>query len=96
MAFPEALEALDEVDSAVLEGADVALSQVMLPHPVFTDEEAKAQTEKLKATEWAQPALGAAELATLAVMDELGHFPMSEHPEGFAPFFADALARMPK
>lgn len=34
--------------------------------------------------------------ATLAVMDELGHFPMSEHPEGFAPFFADALARMPK
>lgn len=33
--------------------------------------------------------------ATLAVMDELGHFPMSEHPEGFRPFFIDALARMP-
>lgn len=33
--------------------------------------------------------------ATLAVMDELGHFPMSEHPEGFRPFFLDALARMP-
>jgi pimeloyl-ACP methyl ester carboxylesterase len=33
--------------------------------------------------------------ATLAVMDELGHFPMSEHPEGFRPFFVDALARMP-
>ncbi|MDJ1009245.1 MAG: alpha/beta hydrolase [Paracoccaceae bacterium] len=32
--------------------------------------------------------------ATLAVMDELGHFPMSEHPEGFQPFFVDALARM--
>jgi pimeloyl-ACP methyl ester carboxylesterase len=32
--------------------------------------------------------------ATLAVMDELGHFPMSEHPEGFRPFFLDALARM--
>ncbi|WP_421849604.1 alpha/beta fold hydrolase [Oricola sp.] len=32
--------------------------------------------------------------ATLAVMDELGHFPMSEHPEGFRPFFVDALARM--
>ena len=28
-------------------------------------------------------------------MDELGHFPMSEHPEGFRPFFVDALARMP-
>jgi len=34
--------------------------------------------------------------ATLAVMDELGHFPMSEHPEGFRPFFVDALARMPR
>lgn len=32
--------------------------------------------------------------ATLAVMDELGHFPMSEHPEGFRPFFLEALAKM--
>jgi len=32
--------------------------------------------------------------ATLAVMDELGHFPMSEHPAGFRPYFVDALARM--
>lgn len=33
--------------------------------------------------------------ATIAVMDELGHFPMSEHPVGFHPFFVDALKRMP-
>jgi pimeloyl-ACP methyl ester carboxylesterase len=33
--------------------------------------------------------------ATIAVMEELGHFPMSEHPAGFRPFFLDALARMP-
>ncbi|WP_353475811.1 alpha/beta hydrolase (plasmid) [Salipiger sp. H15] len=32
--------------------------------------------------------------ATLAVMDELGHFPMSEHPEGFRPFFLEGLRRM--
>jgi pimeloyl-ACP methyl ester carboxylesterase len=32
--------------------------------------------------------------ATITVMDELGHFPMSEHPQGFRPFFADALNRM--
>ena len=32
--------------------------------------------------------------ATIAVMDELGHFPMSEHPAGFRPFFIDALTRM--
>lgn len=32
--------------------------------------------------------------ATVTVMDELGHFPMSEHPEGFRPYFVDALERM--
>ncbi len=32
--------------------------------------------------------------ATVTVMDELGHFPMSEHPEGFRPFFIDALQKM--
>lgn len=32
--------------------------------------------------------------ATLSVMDELGHFPMSEHPVGFKPFFMDALEKM--
>ena len=32
--------------------------------------------------------------ATLTVMEELGHFPMSEHPDGFRPHFIDALRRM--
>ncbi|QKD01953.1 alpha/beta fold hydrolase [Mesorhizobium loti] len=34
--------------------------------------------------------------ATISVMDMLGHFPMSEHPDGFRPFFLDALDRMPR
>ena len=33
--------------------------------------------------------------ATIAIMKELGHFPMSENPKAFRPYFADALARMP-
>lgn len=32
--------------------------------------------------------------ATLDVMPEIGHFPMSEHPERFRPHFLEALARM--
>ncbi|WP_370314000.1 alpha/beta fold hydrolase [Sagittula sp.] len=32
--------------------------------------------------------------ATLSVMEEVGHFPMSEHPDGFRPFFVDGLARV--
>jgi pimeloyl-ACP methyl ester carboxylesterase len=31
--------------------------------------------------------------ATLAIMENLGHFPMSENPEAFKPYFRDALAR---
>ena len=34
--------------------------------------------------------------ATIAIMSELGHFPMSEHPQAFRPYFVDALARMPE
>ncbi|GAA4219479.1 pimeloyl-ACP methyl ester carboxylesterase [Sagittula marina] len=34
--------------------------------------------------------------ATLSIMEEVGHFPMSEHPDGFRPFFVDGLARMPQ
>jgi len=32
--------------------------------------------------------------ATLDIMGELGHFPMSENPEAFKPHFRDALVRM--
>jgi pimeloyl-ACP methyl ester carboxylesterase len=32
--------------------------------------------------------------ATLAVMENLGHFPMSENPKAFRPYFAEALERM--
>lgn len=32
--------------------------------------------------------------ATLTIMEELGHFPMSEAPAAFVPYFSDALERM--
>lgn len=32
--------------------------------------------------------------ATLDVMPEIGHFPMSEHPQGFRPHFVEALTKM--
>lgn len=34
--------------------------------------------------------------ATIAIMEGVGHFPMSENPRAFRPYFADALARMPR
>ena len=32
--------------------------------------------------------------STLTIMTDLGHFPMSEHPEAFRPYFIDALKRV--
>lgn len=32
--------------------------------------------------------------ATLAIMKDLGHFPMSEHPVAFKPYFMEALSKM--
>lgn len=42
----------------------------------------------------AQRTAEAIEGATLTVMENLGHFPMSEHPVAFRPYFVDALSRM--
>ena len=48
------------------------LSRVTFPISVFSDEEREAQQAKLRATEWAQPALGVASAATLAVLRQAG------------------------
>ncbi|MGF1465375.1 MAG: SDR family NAD(P)-dependent oxidoreductase [Sandaracinaceae bacterium] len=48
------------------------LHRVVFPPPAFTDATREAQAQRLTATEWAQPALAAASLATLAVLRALG------------------------
>lgn len=53
------------------------LHEVNFPIPVFDDEARAAQQQRLTATEWAQPALGAASLATLALLRATGIRPAS-------------------
>ena len=48
------------------------LDHVVFPRPAFSDEERAEQQNTLRATQWAQPALGAASLATLAVLRSVG------------------------
>ena len=52
--------------------AGIRLHEVVFPHPVFSEEERRAQEQRLTATEWAQPAIGAASLATLALLRAVG------------------------
>ena len=48
------------------------LDEVVFPRPVFSDEARAAQEAKLRATQWAQPAIGAVSASQLALLETLG------------------------
>jgi acyl transferase domain-containing protein/NAD(P)-dependent dehydrogenase (short-subunit alcohol dehydrogenase family)/acyl carrier protein len=77
--FPEMMEVLAMADRvfATEHPGDKSqrLSDFIYPHPAFTDEARRQQEESLKATEVAQPALGAAGLGALSVMARFGVIP---------------------
>jgi polyketide-type polyunsaturated fatty acid synthase PfaA len=51
---------------------EALLHEVVFPKPVFSDEERAVQSQRLTATEWAQPALGATSISYLALLQKLG------------------------
>ena len=53
----------------------VRLHDIVFPRPVFDEAARSEQRARLTATEWAQPALGAASLALLAILREAGVHP---------------------
>ncbi|HEX5759946.1 MAG TPA: beta-ketoacyl synthase N-terminal-like domain-containing protein, partial [Thermoanaerobaculia bacterium] len=55
--------------------ADGRLHEVVFARPAFTDAERREQEERLTRTEWAQPAIGAASLAQLALLRAAGLAP---------------------
>jgi len=54
------------------EGQRSTIHRMVFPPSVYTDEARAAQTARLTATEWAQPALGLTSLATLRLLRHLG------------------------
>jgi malonyl CoA-acyl carrier protein transacylase len=74
MASATALDVWDR--AAEIEFASgVRLHDVVFPRPVFGEAARSEQRARLTATEWAQPALGAASLALLAILREAGVHP---------------------
>lgn len=71
MSFDGALQVWDRTAELEL-AAGTPLHQVVFPRPVFSEEERQAQLQRLTATQWAQPAIGAASLATLALLRAAG------------------------
>jgi len=74
--YPEMGAALamfrDEALAVWDHAADLRLHDVVFPRPAFDEETRKEQASRLTATERAQPAIGCASLATLAVLRQLG------------------------
>ena len=74
--FPGMMQALAEADEAFARepAARTAkrLSDFIYPHPAFSEEARQQQEEDLKATDVAQPALGAVSMGALSVLDYFG------------------------
>ena len=71
MHFDTALEIWDRVAELDFDD-EYRLDEVVFPPPVFNDDDRKTQNERLTATEWAQPALGATSLSIAGLLDEMG------------------------
>ncbi|MEQ8891910.1 MAG: beta-ketoacyl synthase N-terminal-like domain-containing protein, partial [Sandaracinaceae bacterium] len=64
------------------------LHQVVFPKTAFDAETRDAQSAKLTATEWAQPAIGATSLSHLALLDALGVTPSAVAGHSFGEIIA--------
>ncbi|MBI1353692.1 MAG: SDR family NAD(P)-dependent oxidoreductase [Acidobacteria bacterium] len=72
LALPVVRETLERADKALEGRLPKTLSRFVYPPPAFTEQESEQRSEQLKATNVAQPALGAADAAMLELLRSLG------------------------
>ncbi len=93
----DAARAVWDEEAGAKVGGEVALHEKVFPRPVFTDADREAAEKELRATEWAQPAIGAVSASQLALLDAIGLRPdcVAGHSFGevSALFAAGALDR---
>ena len=68
----DAARAVWDEEAGAKVGGEVALHEKVFPRPVFTDADREAAEKDLRATEWAQPAIGAVSASQLALLDAVG------------------------
>jgi acyl transferase domain-containing protein len=74
MAFDDSRAVWDEAANLEFEQGG-RLPEIVFPRPVFSDDDRASQETRLRATEWAQPAIGVASLSVLALLNRLGVSP---------------------
>lgn len=92
LAFPVVRQELDRAEGHLRELLPRRLGRLMYPPSTFDDESARAQAMQLARAEYAQPALAAAELAMLALMDQFGVAPAWLAGHSFGEYVALAAA----
>jgi acyl transferase domain-containing protein/NAD(P)H-dependent flavin oxidoreductase YrpB (nitropropane dioxygenase family)/NAD(P)-dependent dehydrogenase (short-subunit alcohol dehydrogenase family)/acyl carrier protein len=88
MMFTGVRAALDEADEFLAGHLDRPLSRYIYPPPAFSAETEKAHSAALTKTNIAQPALGAAEVAMLALLEELAIRPDMTAGHSYGEFVA--------
>ena len=73
--FDEVRGAFAHADAVLAEQMDAPLSRVVYPPSAFSDDERRTQAEALRATDVAQPALGAASVGVLRLLAAVGVHP---------------------
>ncbi|HLK35182.1 MAG TPA: beta-ketoacyl synthase N-terminal-like domain-containing protein [Polyangiaceae bacterium] len=71
IAFDAARAVWDE-EAATPMGGELPLHDVVFPRPVFSDDERDEASRRLRAIEWAQPAIGATTASLLALLQAVG------------------------
>ncbi len=71
LAFPAGQEVWDRAAELEFDQGG-RLQEVVFPQPVFDEDERHAQENRLRSTDWAQPAIGVASLSQLALLAQLG------------------------
>ncbi|HEY7387788.1 MAG TPA: beta-ketoacyl synthase N-terminal-like domain-containing protein, partial [Bryobacteraceae bacterium] len=92
IAFPRVLDTFEEADSSLGLQLGKPLSSYIFPPPVLHDEARAANENALKATNVAQPALGAADLAMFRLLNDLGIRPEFACGHSYGEFAALAAA----
>ncbi len=94
--FPVMQETLAEANTAYFQGAenhsDWRLSDRIYPHPAFHPEDRAAQEKDLRATNIAQPAIGAVSLGAMRVLDGFGVHPDAAAGHSFGELTALCVA----
>ena len=74
-AFPEVVDAYQDLDVLFEKNGEVPLSKTVFPIPVFSSEEKKEQQTALTQTKFAQPAIGALSMGQYKILQKSGFQP---------------------